>query len=122
MNKYERLFEEISEKTASGEINWKQVRKDAHWDLIFNPALSFRQYSGTYEKNGDEYEVVLVEKKIDDLESDYPTQRYIPEILVIGEGEELIATLTDSIIDRGQMIELVQEVEHMNDRAKKLFE
>lgn len=121
MNKYEELFEDISDKTASGEIKWRQIRKDAHSDLIFNSDMSFRQYSGKYKKNEDTYEVVFVEKKADDPEHDFVYQKYMPEILIIGEGNELLVTLTDSVIDRGQMINLVREIEETNDKVKKLL-
>jgi len=122
MNKYEVLFSDIFEKTESGEIKWRQIRKDAHSDLIFNPNLSYRQYSGTYRKNDETYEVVFVEKKADDPEHDFVYEKYIPEILVIGEGNELLVTLTDSVIDRSEMINLVKEIEETNDKTKKLLD
>lgn len=121
MNKYEELFGDIYNKTTSGEIKWKQIRKDAHSDLIFNPDLSFRQYAGTYNKGNDKYEVIFVEKKADDPEHDFVYQKYMPEILIIDESNELLVTLTDSVIDKGQMIDLVNEIEQKNDKVKKLL-
>lgn len=121
MNKYEQLFEDIARKTSDGKLRWKQISKSAHSDLIFNPDLAFRQYSAEYEKGNEVYEVVVVEKKTDDPEHDFAFQRYIPEVLVIGEGNELLVTLTDSVIEKEQMIGLVKTIEENNDKTKKLF-
>ena len=122
MNKYEKLFEDITEKTNSDEIKWKQISKSAHSDLIFNPDMSFRQYAGEYQKGDETYEVVFVEKKADDPAHDYAYQKYAPEVLVIDENNELLVTLTDSVIDKDEMIDLVKSIEEKNDRAKKLFD
>ncbi|MDY0956247.1 hypothetical protein SOM22_16840 [Stenotrophomonas rhizophila] len=120
MNKYEMLFDDIVLKTDQGAITWKQVRKDAHSDLIFNASRAFRQYSGNYERDGQNYEVIIVEKKADDPDHDYAYERYMPELLVV-DGNELLVTLTDSVIEKSQLIELVKEVELKNDKVKKLF-
>jgi len=122
MNKYEKLFEDIIDKTYSDDIEWKQVSKSAHSDLIFNSEMSFRQYSGEYKKGGKTYEVVFVEKKADDPEYDFTRQRYSGEVLVIDEKNELLVTLTDSVIDKDKMDNLVNSIEGKNDRSKKLFE
>lgn len=121
MNKYEKLFEDISNKTDSGEIKWRQINKSAHADLIFNPDMAFRQYSGEYTKDGETYEVVFVEKKADDPVHDFVYQRYMPEILIIDEDKELLVTLTDSIIEKDQLIDLVKNIEGKNDKTKKLL-
>ncbi len=122
MNKYEKLFAEIAEKTEKNEIEWKQVKKSAHADLIFNPDMVFRQYSGELKKGNDTYEVVLVEKKTDDPVHDFAYQRYIPEIMIIDDKNELLVTITDSVIEKEDMLCLVQTIEEKNDRVKKLFD
>lgn len=122
MNKYEKLFKDIVDKTDSGDIEWQQTSRSAHSDLIFNPDMTFRQYSGKYKKGDDTYNVVFVEKKYDDPVHDFAYQAYKPEILVIDENNELLVTLTDSIIEKTDLISLVQEIEEKNDRTKKLFD
>lgn len=121
MNKYEKLFRDIVDKTNSGDIKWKQTSRNAHSDLIFNPDMAFRQYSGKYKKGDDIYSVVFVEKKYDDPVHDFAYQAYKPEVLIIDENNELLVTLTDSIIEKTDLIDLVQEIEEKNDRTKKLF-
>lgn len=122
MNKYEKLFAEIAEKTEKNEIEWKQVKKSAHADLIFNSDMVFRQYSGELKKGNDTYEVVFLEKKTDDPVHDFAYQRYIPEIMIIDDKNELLVTITDSVIEKDDMLGLVQAIEEKNDRVKKLFD
>ncbi|WP_285409259.1 hypothetical protein [Pseudomonas sp. FR229a] len=122
MNKYEKLFDDIATKTHNGDLNWKQISKTAHADLIFNPDMSFRQYATVYKKGGKTYELVFVEKKTDDPHHDYAFQKYIPEVLVVGQNNELVTTLTDSVIDRDQMIDLVRTIEENSDSLSGLFD
>lgn len=122
MNKYEKLFQDIVDKTDSGDIEWKQTSRSANSNLIFNSDMTFRQYSGEYKKGGDTYTVVFVEKKYDDPAHDFAYQTYKPEILVVDEKNELLVTLTDSIIEKTDMMDLAQEIEEKNDRTKKLFD
>lgn len=122
MNKYEKLFSEIFEKTKKNEIEWRQINKSAHSDLIFNPDMVFRQYSGKLKKGDNAYEVIFVEKKADDPVHDFAFQRYIPEIIIVDENNELLVTITDSIIEKDDMISLSKAIEEKNDRIKKLFE
>ena len=121
MNKYEKLFNEIVQKTHDNEIDWRQTSKSAHSDLIFNSDMVYRQYSGEFTKGDEVYEVVFVEKKTDDPNLDFAYQRYMPELLVIDSRNELLVTLTDSVIEKTDLIELVNEIEGRNDRIKKLF-
>lgn len=121
MNKYEKLFNDIVKKTQSNDIEWKQTSRSSHSDLIFNPDMTFRQYTGQYKKGDETYEVVFVEKKYDDPVHDFAYQAYKPEVLVI-EDNELLVTLTDSLIEKSDLIELVQKIEEKSDKAKKLFE
>lgn len=122
MNKYEKLFADIAEQTRTDEIKWKQTRKDAHSDLIFNPDLTYRQYSGEYKKGNNTFEVVFVEKKYDDPVHDFAYQKYASEILIVDDKNELVVTLTDSVIAKDDMIDLVKSIEGKNDRSKNLFE
>lgn len=122
MNKYEKLFKDIVNKTSSGDIVWQQTSKNAHSDLIFNPDMTFRQYSGKYKKGDNTYNVVFVEKKYDDPVHNFVYQSYKPEILIVDENNELLVTLTDSIIEKTDLINLVKEIEEKNDRTKKLFD
>jgi hypothetical protein len=120
MNKYEVLFQEILQKTQIGQIVWRQVRKNLNSDLIFNPNLVFRQFEGSFERGGEEYTLLLLEKKYEDPEQDFVFDRYVPELLVVSEGE-LVATMSDSVIDRASLSRLASLVETRSDKASKLF-
>lgn len=122
MNKYELLFDEIVKQTKSGKLHWKQVRRGSNSDLIFNPNLVFRQFETTFDRGGNEFKILLLERKFEDPEHDFVYEKYIPELLVIDEDGELIATLTDSLIERADMIRLANAVETKSDKAKKLFD
>jgi len=120
MNKYEQLFDEILSQAQSGRLKWKQLRRQANSDIIFDPCLVYRQYSAELQREGGEFTVLLVEKKYDDPESDFAYQRRIPELLILDEGE-LVTRITDSIIERTDMYKLINIVETRSDKAQKLF-
>jgi hypothetical protein len=121
MNKYEALFHEIVELTKLRELQWKQLRRGAHSDLIFNPNLVFRQFSAEFPRGGEDFKLLLVEKKYEDPEHDFAYERYAPEVLVMDEDGELITTLTDSVIERRDLMRLADMVEVSSDKANKLF-
>ncbi len=122
MNKYEKLFQSIFDETKAKKIEWKQIRKTANSDLIFNSNLVFRQFSGEFKKRENIFNLVFVEKKTDDPEYAIPYQKYIPELLIIDKDDELLVTLTDAMIDKAELIELKELLEDKSDRAKLLFD
>jgi len=99
MNKYEALFDEIFKQTKTGKIRWKQVRRGSNSDLIFNPNLVFRQFASTFERAGGKFKLFLLEKKFDDPDHDFVYEKYLPELLIVDEDDELVTTLTDSLIE-----------------------
>jgi hypothetical protein len=122
MNKYETLFDDILKQTQSRALQWKQVRRHANSDLIFNPSLVFRQFSSEFLRSGSHFTLLLVEKKYDDPEHDFAYQKYVPEVLVVDDEGELVATLTDSVIERRDLLRLADMVESRSDKASKLFD
>ena len=122
MNKYETLFDEIVRQTKAKRLSWKQIRRNSNSDLIFNPSLVFRQFSTTFERAGNDFTLLLLEKKYDDPEHDFAFEKYLPELLVIDHDGELVATITDSVIERSDMIRLANLVETLSDKANKLFD
>jgi len=120
MNKYEELFREIANATRHGVMQWRQVKRGDNYEIVFNPNSVFRQFASTLRRGRTDYKVLLVEKKIEDPDHDFSYQRYAPEILIVDEGE-LVATLTDSIIDIGNLISFAGLVESQSDKARKLF-
>jgi hypothetical protein len=121
MNKYELLFNEIMQKTRNEKLKWKQLKRNANSELIFSANLVFRQFSAAFEREGAEFELLLIEKKYEDPDYDYVYDKYRPELLVIDDDGELIITLTDSVIERNDLIRLADLVETKTDRANKLF-
>lgn len=122
MNKYETLFDEIINQTRSKSLSWKQVRRHENSELIFNPNLVFRQFSADFPRNGAHFKLLLIEKKYDDSEDDFGYARYAPEVLVVDDAGELVTTLTDSVIERTDMLRLADMVETRNDKVSKLFD
>lgn len=120
MNKYEKLFAEIYSQTKAGTLKWKQLRRQANSDLIFNPNLVWRQFAADFERDENTFTIILVEKKYEDPDFDLSYEKYAPELLVIDEGE-LVATISDSVIEKNDMIRLSNLVEMKSDKAKKLF-
>ena len=122
MNKYEALFAEIYKQTKLGRLIWKQIRRHSNSELIFNPNLVFRQFSCSFSRGDNDFTLLLLEKKYDDPDHDFAFEKYLPELLVVDSDGELVATLTDSIIERVEMIRLAHLVEAKNDKANKLFD
>jgi hypothetical protein len=120
MNKYESLFRDILRGTRDRKVRWKQLRRTANTHLIFNPAGVFRQYEARLERGDEEYTLLFVEKKYEDPEHDFVYEKYAPELLVVDEGE-LIVTLSDSVIQRSDLIALSELIEERSDKASKLF-
>lgn len=122
MNKYEALFKEISALTKNGGISWSQISRSANSDLIFNSSSVFRQFKSKMEKSGNTYVIYFIEKKRPDPEYDFEIDKYSPEILVVDDQNELVAMLSDSIIDRHDLYQFAGTVESKSDRASKLFQ
>lgn len=122
MNKYETLFDEIINLTQSQELSWKQARRNANSELIFNPNSVFRQFTADFTRGDTEFKLLLVEKKYDDPALDFAYERYVPEVLIVDSEGELVTTLTDSVIERANLLRLADMVETRSDKANKLFE
>lgn len=121
MNKYESLFDEIINLTQSSALSWKQVRRNANSELIFNPNSVFRQFAAHFPRGDSDFKLLLVEKKYDDPDHDFAYQKYVPELLIVDDEGELITTLTDSVIERTNLLRLADMVETRSDKANKLF-
>jgi hypothetical protein len=123
MNKYERLFNDIRAQTDAGVLAWKQIRRSEHADIIYSPTTVFRQFAADYSRNGASYRLLLVEKKYnDDPLRDYAWKKDDVELLVLDHEGELVTTLTDSVIERGDLFRLAGTIRVSNDRVAKLFE
>lgn len=122
MNKYETLFNEIISLTQSEELSWKQARRNANSELIFNPNSVFRQFTADFARGDTDFKLLLVEKKYDDPDPDFAYERYVPEVLIVDKDGELVTTLTDSVIERRNLLRLADMVETRSDKASKLFE
>jgi hypothetical protein len=116
-NKYQMLYSEITADTNSGKITWKQENRGAYSHVVFSSNTVRRLFSAKFERNGDEYTLLLAEKKYDDPDFDMAYEKYKVELLVLDHGE-LVVTLDNSTVDVDQLADVV---ETKSDRAKKLF-
>lgn len=122
MNKYEALFDEIINLTQAQGLSWKQARRHANSELIFNPGSVFRQFTADFPRGDTKFKLLLVEKKYEDPDHDFAFEKYVPEILIVDNEGELVTTLTDSVIERTNLLRLADMVETRSDKANKLFE
>jgi hypothetical protein len=120
MNKYEKFFNEILNETRDGILKWRQLNKRENSEVIFNAHLVFRQFSTQLVRGDSEYTVLLVEKKYLDPDDDFFLDKYTLELLVLEQGE-LITCITESVIEKKDMIKLVDFVKTKSDKANKLF-
>ena len=121
MNKYEILFADILKQTKAGLLKWKQLHRYANSEIIFSPNIVFRQFESTLVLGSNEYKLLLIEKKYDDPEHDFVFDSYVLEMLILDDGE-LVTTLSDSVIERSDLIKLANMVETRSDKASRLFE
>jgi hypothetical protein len=110
MNKYERLFSRIFAATTGKLISWTQTPRSANSDYIFNSSFVLRQFVGRFEDDGSVYDLIYVEKKVPDPDFDYIYDQFQPELLVF-QGQQLLLTLTDSLIDRESFRNLAHTIE-----------
>ena len=122
MNKYEALFDEIINLTQAQVLSWKQARRHANSELIFNPSSLFRQFTADFPRGDIKFKLLLVEKKYEDPDHDFAYEKYVPEILIVDNDGELVTTLTDSVIERTNLLRLADMVETRSDKVNKLFE
>jgi hypothetical protein len=101
-------------------LTWKQLNKRDNSDVIFNSNFVFRQFSSQLVRDGSEFTVLLVEKKHEAPDFFFSYQRYAPEILIL-EGGELIAAITDSIIERSELMKHADLVPSKSDRFQRLL-
>lgn len=121
MNKYEILFNDIFQQTKNNSLRWRQVPRNTNAELIFNPHLVFRQFSADFPRSGGRFKLFLLEKKYADPEYGFAYEKYVPEILIVDDQDELVTTLTDAVIEHKDMTRLADMVETRNDNAAKLF-
>lgn len=122
MNKYEKLFDQIATLTRSKALTWKQIKRQANADLIFNPSSVFRQFTADLRRGDTIYTLLLVEKKLDVLDCDFHSERHIAELLIVDQEGELVATLTDSVIKPTDLLRLAGMVETQSPKSVQLFE
>lgn len=120
MNNEIDLFEKIEKATDLGKLAWKLVSKNRYSDIIFQPNHIFRIFQTIYTKEGDDYEVLLVEKKYEDPDWDFEVEKYRPEMYFLFE-KEIVLTIDENSIDMNSFIQLIHKIEHRTDRAKKLL-
>ena len=120
MNKYEKLFHEVVVATKNNEIHWVQQNRFSNQEFIFNVSLVHRQFKGEFAKKGELFNLLLVEKKYADPQEEY-LDRWIPELHFLSSNE-LVFSITDSVVERDEFYKLVELVESKNAKAKKLFD
>lgn len=121
VNKYEALFDEILKLTQSQSLRWDQVPRHANADLILNPGTVIRQSAADFSRGENRFKLLLVEKKVDDPEYDFPAQKYAPELLILDQAGELVTTLRDNVISWVDLIRLATMIESQSENISKLF-
>jgi len=114
------LFDQIEKATNSGKLAWSLVSKSRYSDIIFQPNQIFRVFKTIYTKEGDDYEVLLVEKKYEDPDWDFAVEKYRPEMYFLFE-REIVLTIDENSVDINSFIRLIHKIELRTDRAKKLL-
>ncbi len=88
MKKHWDLFNEISQLTRAGALNWREVDRLAHARQIAKPGRIIRQFETTFSFNGHPATLVCIEKRIY-IDEDYlfPFEDITAECLILGNDE-----------------------------------
>lgn len=119
MNRYELLFKEIVDQTDAGLIRWKEVGRRADIEIFYRHGEVFGQFEAEFSRGAAKYQLILVERMVEDLERDFP--KYVPEVLVMDQGE-ILATLSDAVIDRRELLQFAKTVRGLSEYHNRLFD
>lgn len=119
MNRYELLFKEIADQTDAGLIRWKEVGRRADIEIFYRHGEVFGQFEAEFSRGAAKYQLILVERMVEDLERDFP--KYVPEVLVMDQGE-ILATLSDAVIDRRELLQFAKTVRGLSEYHNRLFD
>lgn len=120
MSKYVSLINDLIKQTKKDNIEWSVCDSNKYEEEIFQPLMIYRVIEGIYEKKDVEFTVLIVEKKYSKPNLDYYEQHTI-EVLFL-KGRKLITTITQDIVDRDKLIDLLQEVENNTTDLNELFD
>ncbi|MFA5515056.1 MAG: hypothetical protein WDA20_02095 [Desulfuromonadales bacterium] len=120
MSKYVSLVNDLIKQTKKDNIEWSVCDSNKYEDEIFQPLMVYRVIEGVYERNDASFTVLIVEKKHSKPELDYYEQHTI-EVLFL-KGRKLITTITQDIVHRDKLIDLLQEVENNTTDLNELFD
>ena len=120
MSSTQSLFRKVVQATDAGTMKWKIVPRTAYSEVIFQPSYVFRIFESKFQKDEDDYVVLLVEKKYDDPEWDFDVERYRPELHFLYEGS-IVLTIDEDEVDLIKLVRFAKTVESSTDRAKKLL-
>ncbi len=127
MDKYDKLFADIEEKTIAGKLSWDIIPLRKYSEFMINASMVLRAFEADYPPDGDQsFKLVLVDRKILQLDSfDIEHETRNIELLVLSgdeiTGYKLVFVLTDGHVDSDKLFRLLEYVEDQSDEAKYLF-
>ncbi len=121
MDKYEKLFNDIEEKTLNGELCWEPVLPDKYEKHLFGFNNVLRLFkSDYYKETGEDFTVLLIEKRRSDLTEIEAMKNMVIEILFL-RGEYLVFTLTRDYVDHDKLLQLAEYIQEHTKAALELF-
>lgn len=123
MDKFDKLFKDIENKTKKGEIAWEIATYDMYNRFVFNPEQTYRAFYGVYHPNDEQsYDLFLLERKNKTYNdySDSEYEKYAVYIIIVND-DKLIFNLTAGHVDRQDLHDLADYISENSLEAKDLF-
>ena len=124
MDRYDRILNDVRQKTAEEILDWKLVHADRYSDLVLNPLRVIRAFAADYPIGKKNYDLLFIERKIDNHDDlgDFLSETYGFELFVLDEDRQIVLNLYEGVVDRDDLLRLSGLIEEHNDRARKFFE
>jgi len=122
MDKYDLFMKDVIAKTGAGSLKWNVVSPGKYSEFIFQSPYAYQAFATQYSKDGHNYTLVFVNKKMPSHNEDFDivVEKHSSEILVIENGV-LILTLNDSYVSEHDIVSLALEIEDKSQAARDLF-
>lgn len=118
-SKYDKLLEDILQKTRDGTITWTVTANDAFQDYVLHGATIFRSFTAPYTRLDDRFTLAFIERKVPHPE-DERFDQHMPELLIL-KGDQIILSVTEYHVNASELRRLGALIAERNEDASSLL-
>jgi hypothetical protein len=122
MNRFDRVIQDIQQKTANAELKWVIVSPGRFERVLIEPDRVLRAAAADYDLGGKKFLLLFAEKKADYFD-DFGGVREGRDfqLLILDQDGEIVLSFFDGVVDRDDLIKLAALIDDHNDRAREFF-